>query len=243
MFGRQKIAALGAEFVGTAVLSSAILAMAGRTSFPFFAAIIAGLTLTLMVLVFGSVSGAHINPVVTIGLWTIRKVKTTQAIVFVAAQILGGIAAWQLNEFLLDQPLRNIASGGLDWRIMTAEAVGAFVFGLVVAAAYMRGYDATKLAMTSGLGLTLGMVVASIAANGLVNPAVAIGLQSWDWSYVIGPAAGSIIGMNFYGLAFEERAKVIVRKTATTPVKKTSSKITSTPRKTKAAKTTKRRKK
>ena len=202
MFGRQKVAALVAEFVGTAVLASAVLAMAGRTSFPFFAAIIAGLTMGLMVMVIGPISGAHINPVVTIGLWTIRKIQTTQAIVYVAAQMLGGVAAWQLNEFLLDQPLRNTAGGSLDWRVMIAEAVGAFVFTMAVAAAVSRAYEGAKLAFTAGAGLTLGIVVASIAANATINPAVAVGIQSWSWTYALGPVAGAIIGMNVYGLVF-----------------------------------------
>ena len=46
MFGRKKIAMLVAEFVGTFTLSSVILAMIGRTTFPFFAALAAGLAVT-----------------------------------------------------------------------------------------------------------------------------------------------------------------------------------------------------
>lgn len=245
MFGRQKTAALVAEFVGTAVLSSAVLAMSGRTSFPFFGAIIAGLTMVLMVMVVGSVSGAHINPIVTIGLWTMRKVQSTQALVYIAAQMLGGIAAWQLNEFLLDQPLRNIASGGLDWRIMTAEAIGALVFGLAVAAAYMRNYDVGKLALTVGTGLVLGMIVASVAANGLINPAVAVGLQSWDWSYALGPVAGAIIGMNLYGLVFSDRTAVAAttRKAVSSKSKVVTKSVTASKKAGKTKKTTTRRKK
>jgi aquaporin Z len=218
MFGRQKIAALVAEFVGTAVLASAVLAMAGRTSFPFFAAVTAGSVMALMVMIIGSISGAHINPAVTVGLWTLRQIKTTQAIVYIAAQMLGGIAAWQFNEFLLDQPLRNTASGNLDWRILAAEAFGAFVFGIAVAAASSKAYDTAKTAVTVGIGLTAGIVVSSIASNGIINPAVAAGIQSWDWSYALGPIAGAILGMNVYGLVLAP-AQAVAR-----PVAKTSAK-------------------
>lgn len=224
MFGRQKIAALVAEFVGTAVLASAVLAMAGRTSFPFFAAVIAGSVMALMVMVIGPISGAHINPALTIGLWTLRKIQTTQAIVYVAAQMLGGVAAWQLSEFLLDQPLRNTATGGIDWRILVAEAVGAFVFGLAVAAAVSRAYDTSKMAVTAGIGLTAGIVVASIAANGLINPAIAVGIQSWDWSYALGPIAGAIIGMNLYGLVLAPTVSVKSRAAAKAPAKAVATK-------------------
>ncbi len=202
MFGRQKIAALAAEFVGTAVLGMAVLSMAGRTSFPFFPAIIAGLTMGLMVLVFGQISGAHINPIVTLGLWTMRKVQTAQAVVYIAAQMLGGVAAWQLSEYLLNQPLRNNAGAGLSWRILVAEAVGGFIFTTAVISAVSRAYEGAKLAFTTGAGLTLGIVVASLASNGIVNPAVAVAIQSWSWAYALGPVLGAVIGMNIYGYLF-----------------------------------------
>ena len=125
-----------------------------------------------------------------------------QAIVYVAAQLLGGLAAWQLSEFLLNQPLRNVAGDSLDWRVLTAEAVGAFVFTFGVAAAVSKAYEQVKLAMVVGASLTLGIMVASLASNGVVNPAVAIGIQSWGWAYVLGPVAGALVGMNLYGLIF-----------------------------------------
>lgn len=202
MFARSRVAALVAEFVGTAVLASAVLAMAGRTTFPFFGAIVAGLVMGLMMMVISPVSGAHLNPIVTIGLWTVRKIETAQALVYVAAQMLGGLVAWQMSEFLLNQPLRNIAGDRLDWRVLLAEAIGAFVFTFALASAVTRVYEGARLAFVAGAGLTLGMIVASLASNGLINPAVAVGLQSWGWAYVLGPVAGSLVGMNLYGLLY-----------------------------------------
>lgn len=222
MFGRQKVAALVAEFFGAAVLASAVLAMAGRTGFPFFPAVIAGLTLGLMVLVIGPISGAHVNPIVTLGQWTIRRVPTTQAVVYIAAQMLGGAAAWRLNEYLLNEPLTNRAGNDLDWRVLIAEAVGAFVFAMAVAAAASRAYDGTKLAFTVGTGLLLGMLVASIASNGLINPSLAVGIQSWSWAYVLGPILGAVVGMNLYGLMFKplDRGNTRTVKTAVAKVAK-----------------------
>lgn len=202
MFGRQKIAALSAEFVGVAVLGLAVLAMAGRTSFPFFTAVVAGLTIGLMVLVLGHVSGAHLNPAITLALWTRRKIQTAQAVVYVGAQMLGGVAAWQLSEYLLNQPLRNSAGGGLDWRIFVAEALGGFVFATAVVAAVNRAYDGAKLAFVTGAGFTLAIVVASLASKGIVNPSLAVGIQAWNWSYALGPVLGAVVGMNTYGYLF-----------------------------------------
>lgn len=203
MFGRQKVAALVAEFLGTLILALAVLATVyGQTGFPLFLAMAAGLTLGLLTLVLGSISGAHLNPVVTIALWTTRKLRTTQAIVYVTAQMLGGFAAWQLTQYLLNRPLQNSAGDSLNLQVLLGEAIGAFVFTFVIAAAVSRAYTGGKLAVTNGLGLMIGMLLASISSNGVINPALAVGIQSWSWAYSLGPLAGAVIGMNVYGLVF-----------------------------------------
>ncbi len=202
MFGRKKIAMVVAEFLGTFSLASAVLAMSGRTAFPFFAAAMAGATLGLMVLAIGSVSGAHINPAVTIGMWTLRKIETTVAVVYIVAQLLGGAVAWRFNEYLLDTPLKNIAGAKFDWRVFTAEAVGTFIFTFGIAAAVYQGYKGLRQAVAIGGSLTLGVLVATFASNGALNPAVALGIHSWSFTYVAAPVLGSIIGMNLYAQLF-----------------------------------------
>ncbi len=202
MFGRDKLAMIVAEFIGTFSLASVVLAMVLRTNFPFFAAAAAGATLGLMVLVIGERTGAHLNPAVTIGQWTLRQIDTMQAVVFVAAQMLGGVVAWTLNEYLLDQTLKNIANTGFDARLFTAEAVGALVLGMGVAAAVTKGYAGLRAATTIGGSLALGIVLASFAGNGLINPAVAVGVQSWSFVYATAPILGCIVGMNLYAYLF-----------------------------------------
>ncbi len=207
MFGREKVAAIVAEFVGTFILASAVLAMLGRTSFPFFAAVAAGLAVAGMTLAFGAVSGGYYNPAITIAAWTVRKLETARAIVFVAAQLLGGLVAWTLNAWLLDTTLKNIANTTFDWRVFTAEAVGAGIFAMIVAAGLYQGFKGAQAAVNAGLGLTLGILVASFAGNGLINPAVAIGVQSFSFIYFAAPVLGALVGMNLYVWLFTERAK------------------------------------
>lgn len=197
MFSRQKIAVLVSEFLAAAILSTVVLSMIGRTSFPFFVAIAAGLTVGAMAYLFG----AHSNPAVTIGLWTMRKVQATVAIALIAAQMLGGFVAWRLNEYLIGAELNNIA-GDFDWRILLAEALGAFVLGLGLAVAINRSDKDVSLPVSVGVALALGILIASFASNGLLNPAVAVGVQSWSWAYALGPILGVIVGVNLYGLLY-----------------------------------------
>ena len=51
----------------------------------------------------------------------------------------------------------------------------------------------------------LGILVASTASNGILNPAVALGIRSWNFVYVAGPVLGAIIGMNLYAQLFADR--------------------------------------
>ncbi len=230
MFGRQKVALIVGEFLGAATLSIVVLSMIGRTSFPFFAAVAAAVAVGTMAYLFGADS----NPAVTIGRWTMRKVQTTQAMVMIAAQMLGGLAAWKLAEYLLHTSIKNIAGASFDWRILIAEVLGTFVLGIGVAVATKRAYPPAQFAVTVGLALFLGILMASFASNGVLNPAVALGVQSWSWAYAVGPVLGAVAGMSFYGLVFVDRP---VR--ARTSSAKATSARKSTPKKT-GRKTTKR---
>lgn len=202
MFGRKKIAIIVAEFLGTATLAVAIYSMVARTSFPLFSGLAAGGTLALMTLAIGSVSGAHINPAVTLGLWTLKKISTLRAIVYITAQMLGGLAAWGLLKYFLGRSLESIAGAKFDWKVFVAEAVGTFVFTFGVAAVLDKKYEGGQKAAGLGIALALGILVASMASNAVINPAVAVGIQSWNWAYAAAPIVGAIIGMNLYTLVF-----------------------------------------
>ena len=77
-----------AEIVGTFVLTLVALFSAYMMA-PFYV----GLTLVIMVLAIGAISGAHINPAVTFGLWSMRKLKTILVPFYWAAQFIGAMAA------------------------------------------------------------------------------------------------------------------------------------------------------
>lgn len=199
---RRKIAMVVAEFLGTALLTAVILAVSKSSiPIPYFVGIAAGLAAAVGIVVFGAISGAHLNPVVTIGLWTARKIKTWPAIAYILAQLLGGAAAYLLYTQLIDSSLRNASE--YNSRVLIAEAVGAFVFTLGWAAAVYRKLETGKAAFTIGSALFLGMLVASMGSAGLLNPAVALAAHTWVWgTYVLGPILGGIIGFNLYALLF-----------------------------------------
>lgn len=213
MVGKQKIAMLVAEFMGTFVLASAVLAMVTSGASLLETAVAAGGTLALMVLVVGPVSGAHINPAVTLGLWSVRKVQTMQAAVYWVVQLLGGLAAWQLHEYLRGDALPSLAVSGYDGKVLVAEVMGTLVFTFGIAAAVSAAYEGGRLAAAVGGSLFLGVLVAAgLGSNAVLNPAVAIGIQSWSWTYALAPLLGAVVGMNLYRLVFMDVATSVKKK-------------------------------
>lgn len=202
MFQRHKIAMLAAEFLGTAILTAVILAVSkSNVGLPYFVSIAAGLAIAAGTLVFGAVSGAHFNPAITIGLWSARRIKSFAALLYIAVQLLGGITAYLLYTYLVNAEWENM--GEYNARVLVAEAAGAFVFSLGWAATVYNKLSVGQAAFTVGGSLMLGILVASVASAGVLNPAVALGLRTWEWgTYVLGPVLGAVIGLNLYALLF-----------------------------------------
>lgn len=244
MFTKQKVAALVAEFVGTALLALTVLSIStSNIGIGYFVSFGAGLTLLLMVLAIGNISGAVLNPAISLGLWTVRKLSTFQTVVYIAVQLLGGVAAYVLYNYLTDQTLGD-GTGKFDAQILVAEVLGTAVFAFGIAAAIFQRLEGTAKAVTIGGSLTLGIIVASIASAGFLNPAVALSAQVWVWgTYVLGPVIGAVIGFNLYNLLFaatnrtavvakvERTTTVVAEPAAPTVKKKTTSKAKKTPAK------------
>lgn len=222
MFGRSKVAMVVAEFFGTATLSLAVFSMIGRNGFEFFVAAVAAIVMGVLVLVFANASGAYFNPAVTFGMWVIKKIRTLDAIVYIAAQMLGGLGAWRLAVYFINSNLKNNAAGAFSLRVAVAEAVGTLIFTFGIAAATYQSMEGGRRAATVGTSLFAGILVASLAANGILNPAVALGVQSWSRSYIFAPFAGALVGAGLYSLLFVARApRVKAAKVVAKPVAKT----------------------
>lgn len=205
MFRKNKLAMLVGEFLGTTALTLIVLAIShSQLSLGYFIATAAGLMVALMTLALAGISGAVFNPAMTIGLWTVRKLRTMQALSYLAVQLLGGAVAWELFIYLTKvNGVHN--TGTYSARILVAEATGTFVFAFAWAAAIYQRFNLFSKAVTIGGGLTAGALVASLGSAGVMNPAVALGLHQWGWgTYVLGPVLGAIVGFNLYNLLFVE---------------------------------------
>ena len=220
---RNLARAVTAETVGTFVLvlaitSAAVAAALSRpvagTPYGSLAVPVAGgLALAIGVAGIGHISGAHLNPAVTLGLAVNRRFPWAYAPGYVIAQFAGAIAAAAVTWGLYGDQARAIArlgspapaAGVSAGRVLAAEAVVTFVLVLViVSVATDTRVPRGIAAMAIGAALAVAIVISGPVSGAGVNPARALGpmilagqFSDW-WAYLTAPLAGGAIAVALY---------------------------------------------
>jgi aquaporin Z len=188
-----------------------------------------GLTVVTMAYAIGHVSGCHLNPAVTIGLWAGGRFPARDIPLYVAAQVLGAIAAaWVLYVIASGQPGFALAPNGLAVNgvgelspggysatagIMTEIVMTAFFLVIIMGSTHSRA-PAGFAPLAIGLGLTLIHLVSIPVTNTSVNPARSTGpaivvgglaLQQLLLFWVA-PIIGGIVGGMLYKMLSPEQA-------------------------------------
>jgi glycerol uptake facilitator-like aquaporin len=217
---RSVVAPVLAEFLGTGVLVMVALILGQTTAVSYFIATSLAVTATVVYLLFSAVSGAHANPAITFGLWTARRIATLRAIIYIAAQLLGGVVAWQLFQYLTNHPMqaKNVPFSTPIW---LAEVVGTSILALAFTAALNRGAMLLNSAVSVGAAYFVAILIAATASAGYINPAIALGSRAWSGVYVLGPLVGGLIGANLYMWFFSD-AEPVARAVRSVSVKRTT---------------------
>jgi aquaporin Z len=185
--------AFGTFTLALAVLTSLHMGADGIIPTP----VVAALTLALFVYTIGPKSGCHINPAVTLGLWSLNKVKTNEAIKYIVAQIIGGFLAFALATAILGAKKLGVTPESVP--DFLAEALGAIIFGFGIAAVVHGKVKDDIIGLVIGGSLLLGIILAAgFGSMGILNPAVALALGAINFSYMLGSIVGMMLGMNLY---------------------------------------------
>ena len=186
------------EALGTFTLVLVVqLSLLGNIPF-IITPLLAALTLTLFVYTIGSTSGCHINPAITLGLWSVQKIKSHEAVQYIIAQFLGaGIAAVFLSAVQDSALAFEIIPN--SWLVFLAEAIGALFFAFGVAAVAHGKAASDMSGAVVGGSLLLGIAIAAgLGSSGILNPAVALSLGQLNVGYILGSMVGAVLGMNLY---------------------------------------------
>jgi glycerol uptake facilitator protein len=187
-----------AEFFGTFALTITVLgSLAAQSQVP--TALLAGITLGLFVYTVGKVSGTHINPAVTLGAWSVKKIKSQDVFFYILGQFAGAALAVILAKYLNLVPA---VDGVLTKEAFIGEIVGTLIFTFGIASVLFAKETESETHTAPfiiGGSLTIGATIAAcLGSNGVLNPAVAFGINSFGIAYIIGPIIGSVLGMWLY---------------------------------------------
>lgn len=209
--------ALIAEFVGTFALifigaGAGAIGQAGLVGVAFAH----GFVIFAFAYAYGHISGTHLNPAVTIGLWAGRQVDTARAVGYIVAQILGGIA----GAFLLKTVAGPNASSlgvttlapGIDPAMgMVIELVLTFFLVNTIYNAAVSGKAGNMAGAAIGLTLVFAILMggpltgASLNPARTLGPAIASGVFDNVWVYLVGPPLGGILAAILYRTVLAEK--------------------------------------
>lgn len=190
-----------AEFLGTfGIVFAPVMASAAKTDLAI-AAWVSGLAVMAMIYVFGPVSGAQFNPAVTLALSLSGKHDRREAVPYIGAQLLGGLAAGLLGLVLFggafgthvpsapSEHLRNVG---------TEIVLSAILMGVIFAVIRKENPLAP---LVIGLTVVLLVMMGGNITGGSMNPARSLGPDvvggsktlSSIWVYLIGPPVGMVL--------------------------------------------------
>ena len=228
------ISKLSAEFIGTFWLvlggcGSAVLAAAfPNLGIGFVGVALAfGLTVLTMAFAIGHISGCHLNPAVSFGLWAGNRFKGSELLGYIIAQLLGAIVAATVLFFIASGKAGFDLSGGFAANgfadhspggyslgaAFLCEVVMTFIFLMVILGSTDKRAPQGFAPIAIGLCLTLIHLISIPVTNTSVNPArstsQAIFVGGWAlsqlWLFWIAPILGAIIAGFVYRGVFERK--------------------------------------
>ena len=201
---------LTAEFIGTFALVFAgtgaivINEVSGGAVTHVGVALTFGLVVLAMIYTFGDVSGAHLNPAVTVGFWTARRMPARDVATYVLAQALGAVAASALLRWLFPESklLGATLPAGAEAQSFVLEAILTFLLMLTI---LNVSTGAKEKGITAGIavGALIGLeaMFGGPISGASMNPARSFGpalvAGHWEhlWLYLVAPTVGAVGAM------------------------------------------------
>jgi aquaporin NIP len=176
-------------------------------------AIVFGLIVFAMILSFGHISGAHINPAVSIALCVAKRFSWRHLAPYVVAQLAGALLASYILHYLfpINEFLGATIPSGSNVQSYILEFILTFLLMLVILTSTQKK-DHTLLAPALAIGATVGLeaLFAGPICGASMNPARSIGpaiigghYQSL-WVYILGPILGALVGSFVFAILAED---------------------------------------
>ena len=189
MFEETNMKTVSAEMLGTFFLVFFGITAFASSEDVFSGALTLGLTLMVLMHVFGPISGCHLNPAVTIGNLMSKKISQDDAIGYMGAQIVGATLGFVLFKFL--NPGTDDSAVDGDMAILVAAAIGTMFFVMTLLSTqdpFAVGATLFIVSSTAFASVNFGVDMGAMLANAIDGNA--------DWAFfgVIGSVVGAFLG-------------------------------------------------
>jgi MIP family channel proteins len=168
-----------------------------------------GLVVTSLIYAIGDISGAHLNPAVTLGFWIARRFSGRDVIPYVASQIMGAFAASLLLAGLFTHPTlgATIPAGSFSQSFILETILTACLMFVILNVSIDAKETGVMAGVAVGSVIALEALFAGPICGASMNPArslapaVVSGQLTAVWIYLVAPVLGSVVGVGvFWGL-------------------------------------------
>ena len=191
----------GMVFAGTGAIM--IDALSGGKVTHLGIGITFGLIVAAMIFTFGSISGAHINPAVTLAFAITRRLRWTAALCYIPAQLAGGILASLTLYYLLGPAASmgaTLPSGSVEQSLFLEVILTFILMAIIMSLSLEPRIVGPVAALAIGGTVGLEAIFAGPISGASMNPArsLAPALVGWEWhghwAYWVGPIVGAALG-------------------------------------------------
>ncbi len=149
-------------------------------------------TVAVLVYLFIGISGANLNPAVSVAQFMIRSITATRMLVHIVAQVIGAWFGVVVARVILDgsnvvPSVQNVSTG-------VAEFVGAFFLMFTISMVVFKRVDERLSGVVIGGAIGIACTFAGVSGAGVFNPAIALGLGATGLIYLAVPFLGALAG-------------------------------------------------
>ena len=191
----------------------------------FFSGATFGLGIAMAIIAVGPISGGHVNPAVTLGLFFAGKFNGRDVVPYIIAQLIGAVLASSAIALMFGYSVANsvqfgatIPGVGDEWKALFGEFLMTFIFLWVISSIVKKSDNIAVIGIVIGIYVTIMIFILGTISGGSINPARSFGPavlsgillngSYYQWIYWVGPVLGGIAGAISYNLLYGEKKKI-----------------------------------
>ncbi len=191
----------------------------------FFSGATFGLGIAMAIIAVGPISGGHVNPAVTLGLFFAGKFNGKDVLPYIVAQLIGAVLASSAISLMFGYSIADsvqfgatIPGAGDEWKALFGEFLMTFIFLWVISSIVKKSDNIAVIGIVIGIYVAIMIYILGTISGGSINPARSFGPavlsgillngSYYQWIYWVGPILGGITGALSYNFLYGDKRKI-----------------------------------